>query len=196
MIEILFISILERPVAFAVRHAYAAKRHGGLSGRPGSRSIPKGHSGHLPGNRKIGAVPRSGQRRALGNTHSPVPEDHFSNASKNSPQLSPPPRPSPLEGEGCWGFNFGESIIKLLAKSRELIGDKQCNSFLLGWGMAGRGEAVQLGQDKISKEQFPSRRESAGPGRGGLFQFCLDQYRGETELNFLPAPGHRGCRLC
>ncbi len=31
MIEILFISILERPVAFAVRHAYAAKRHGGLS---------------------------------------------------------------------------------------------------------------------------------------------------------------------
>ena len=90
MIEILFISILERPVAFAVRHAYAAKRHGGLSGRPGSRSVPKGHLGHLPGNRKIGAVPRSGQRRALANTRSPVPEDHFSNASKNSPQLSPP----------------------------------------------------------------------------------------------------------
>jgi hypothetical protein len=31
MIEILFISILERPVAFAGRRSYAAKRHGGLS---------------------------------------------------------------------------------------------------------------------------------------------------------------------
>jgi hypothetical protein len=40
MIEILFISILERPVAFAVRHAYAAKRHGGLR-TLSSFSLPK-----------------------------------------------------------------------------------------------------------------------------------------------------------
>ncbi len=51
---------------------FPTARNEQITGRPGSRRVPKGHLGHLPGNRQIGAVPRSGQRRALGNTGAPI----------------------------------------------------------------------------------------------------------------------------
>jgi hypothetical protein len=41
-------------------------------GVPGLPKCPEGTFGHMPGNRQLGALPRSAQRRALGNTGTPI----------------------------------------------------------------------------------------------------------------------------